>query len=145
MLRTMAGSDDAENCLRTRPTAHELGGLASEPRAGVLSTFRRCHPIGAVPPRSISSLSPPTIGPLPEQPTMHLDRGYDSTKTRDLLEIVGYQGEIATKGAPAPIQVGTRWPVERTHSWMNGYGKRCAVAPTSARSPWTSTSISPPR
>jgi hypothetical protein len=28
---------------------------------------------------------------------------------------------------PAPIQVGGRWVVERTHSWMNGYGKlrRC--------------------
>jgi len=27
------------------------------------------------------------------------------------------------KGKPAPIQAGRRWPVERTHSWMNGYGK----------------------
>jgi len=23
----------------------------------------------------------------------------------------------------APIQVGKRWPVERTHAWFNGYGK----------------------
>ena len=33
----------------------------------------------------------------------------------------------APRGTPhsgrAPIQVGRRWPVERTHSWMNGYGK----------------------
>ena len=30
-------------------------------------------------------------------------------------------------GVPAPIQAGTRRVVERTHSWMNGYGKlrRC--------------------
>jgi hypothetical protein len=49
--------------------------------------------------------------------------GYDSGKTRDLLEVLGFHGEIAVKGAPAPIQVGRRWPVERTHSWMNGYGK----------------------
>jgi hypothetical protein len=63
------------------------------------------------------------IGPLPERPCMHLDRGYDSAKTRDLLEILGYDDEIAVKGVPAPIQVGKRWPVERTHSWMNGYGK----------------------
>ncbi len=55
------------------------------------------------------------LGPLPAEPTMHLDRGYDSTKTRDLLKILGYQAEIATTGAPAPIQVGRRWPVERTH------------------------------
>ena len=28
---------------------------------------------------------------------------------------------------PAPLQAGNRWVVERTHSWMNGYGKlrRC--------------------
>ena len=51
---------------------------------------------------------------------MHLDRGYDSGKTRDLLEILGFTGEIAVKGVPAPIQAGRRWPVERTHSWMNG-------------------------
>ena len=68
------------------------------------------------------------IGPLPQGrnsffPTVHLDRGYDSGKTRDLLEILGFDGEIAVKGVPAPIQVGRRWPVERTHSWMNGYGK----------------------
>ena len=54
---------------------------------------------------------------------MHLDRGYDSGKTCDLLEILGFEGEIAVKGVPAPIQAGRRWPVERTHSWMNGYGK----------------------
>ena len=72
------------------------------------------------------------IGPLPQHqdehvqdlyPTLHLDRGYDSGKTRDLLDILGFEGEIAVKGVPAPIQAGRRWPVERTHSWMNGYGK----------------------
>lgn len=63
------------------------------------------------------------IGPLPDRPCMHLDRGYDSRKTRDLLEILGYDDQIAVKGVPAPIQVGKRWPIERTHSWMNGFGK----------------------
>jgi hypothetical protein len=63
------------------------------------------------------------IGPLPDQPCLHLDRGYDSTKTRDLLHILGYDADIALKGTPAPIQAGKRWPVERTHAWMNGYGK----------------------
>jgi hypothetical protein len=29
------------------------------------------------------------------------------------------------KGVPAPIQAGKRWPVDRTHSWMNGYAKLC--------------------
>ena len=70
---------------------------------------------------------PDMIGPLPDSPGMHLDRGYDSTKTRELLQVLGYQAHIAAKGLPAPIQAGQRWPVERTHSWLNGYGKlrRC--------------------
>ena len=46
------------------------------------------------------------IGPLPDGPCMHLDRGYDSGKTRDLLEILGYDDDIAVKGLPAPIQAG---------------------------------------
>ena len=39
----------------------------------------------------------------------------------------GLQGVIARKGVPAPIQAGSRWTVERTHAWMNAYGKlrRC--------------------
>ena len=70
---------------------------------------------------------PDMIGPLPDRPCMHLDRGYNSDNTRLLLEILGYDADIAAKGIPAPIQAGKRWPVERTHSWMNGYGKlrRC--------------------
>ena len=65
--------------------------------------------------------------PLPAEITVHLDRGYDSAATRTLLTELGITGEIAAKGAPAPLQVGKRWVVERTQSWMNGYGKlrRC--------------------
>ena len=70
---------------------------------------------------------PDTIGPLPDGARVHLDighdAGYDSGKTRTLLEDLGYRHAIASKGTPAPIQAGRRWPVERTHSWMNGYGK----------------------
>lgn len=67
------------------------------------------------------------IGPLPEDVNVNLDRGYDNTKSRDLLHELGFTGEIARKGVPAPIQASKRWAVERTHSWMNGYGKlrRC--------------------
>jgi len=66
-------------------------------------------------------------GPLPARVTAHLDAGYDSTVTRELLTSLGFDGEISRKGVPAPIQVGRRWVVERTHAWMNGYGKlrRC--------------------
>jgi hypothetical protein len=76
------------------------------------------------------------IGPLPQYrdlhgdpqfPSMHLDRGYDSGKTRTLLDLLGFEAHIAVKGQPAPIQAGQRWPVERLHAWMNGFGKlrRC--------------------
>jgi transposase len=67
------------------------------------------------------------FGPLPHSTTAHLDRGYDSASTRTLLETLGITGVIARKGVPAPLQVGKRWVVERTQSWMNGYGKlrRC--------------------
>ena len=62
-----------------------------------------------------------------EPGVVHLDRGYDSGPTRALLHAVGLDGMIARKGAPAPRQAGYRWTVERTHAWMNGYGKlrRC--------------------
>jgi transposase len=64
---------------------------------------------------------------LPDDVTVHLDRGYDGRPTRALLDTLGFNGAIARKGIPAPIQAGSRWVVERTHRWMNGYGKlrRC--------------------
>jgi transposase len=64
---------------------------------------------------------------LPEDVTVHLDRGYDGNPTRALLDALGLDGAIARKGVPAPIQAGSRWVVERAHSWMNNYGKlrRC--------------------
>lgn len=58
---------------------------------------------------------------------VHLDRGYDGGPTRVLLAELGFDGAIARKGVPAPLQAGSRWVVERAHAWMNGYGKlrRC--------------------
>lgn len=63
------------------------------------------------------------VGAMPNEVTVHLDRGYESGTTRVLLTTFGFAGEIARKGVPAPVQAGKRWVVERTHSWMNGYGK----------------------
>jgi len=67
------------------------------------------------------------LRPLPTDITAHLDRGYAGAPTRTLLDGLGIAGVIARKGIPAPLQVGKRWVVERTQSWMNGYGKlrRC--------------------
>ncbi|MGY3680040.1 IS5 family transposase [Streptomyces sp. TE33382] len=67
------------------------------------------------------------VGAMPETVNVNLDRGYDSAKSRLLIAELGFTAEIARKGVPAPIQAGKRWVVERTHSWMNDYGKlrRC--------------------
>ncbi len=64
---------------------------------------------------------------LPDTVRVHLDRGYDNGPSRALLDALGFDSVIARKGVPAPVQAGARWVVERTHSWMNGYGKlrRC--------------------
>lgn len=52
---------------------------------------------------------------LPERITVHLDAGYDSHKTRDLLDTLGCDYIISKKGEP--LQAGARWVVERTNSW----------------------------
>jgi Transposase DDE domain len=67
------------------------------------------------------------VGALPEHARVHLDSAYDGRPSRQVLADHALVGEIATKGVPAPVQVGQRWVVERTQSWMNGYGKlrRC--------------------
>jgi len=65
--------------------------------------------------------------PLPAHVTVHLDAGYDYRPCREALEERGLFGEIAHRGTPAPIQVGRRWVVERTNSWLNDFGRlrRC--------------------
>ena len=63
------------------------------------------------------------VGPLPAQPVVHLDAGYDYQPCRQVLTTRGMVGQIAARGRPAPIQVGRRWVIERTHAWGNQYGK----------------------
>jgi transposase len=63
------------------------------------------------------------VGVLPAQPVVHLDAGYDYRSCRQALAERRMVGQIATRGMPAPIQAGRRWPVERTHAWGNHYGK----------------------
>lgn len=68
-----------------------------------------------------------SLGPLPDDVTVHLDAGYDSDKTRALLDERGLHGRIAHKGEKAPIQASQRWHVERTHAWQNAFHRlaRC--------------------
>ena len=46
---------------------------------------------------------------------MHAGAGYDSRKTRELLEVLGCDARISPRGAP--LQAGQRWVIERTNSW----------------------------
>jgi transposase len=63
------------------------------------------------------------VGVLPERPVVHLDAGYDYQPCRQVLAERGMVGEIAIRGVSAPVQVGRRWVIERTHAWGNQYGK----------------------
>lgn len=62
---------------------------------------------------------------LPEQITVHLDAGYDSGKTRDLLAELGCHAVVSPRGTP--LQAGRRWPVERTNSWHNRGFKKLLI------------------
>jgi hypothetical protein len=56
---------------------------------------------------------------------VHLDAGYDSSKTRDPLDELGCDGRISLKGFP--LQAGARWVVERTNSWHNRGFKKLSI------------------
>ena len=63
------------------------------------------------------------LGLPPEPVSVYLDRGYDSSLTRRLLQERGLVGEISEKGKPDPLRVTKRWVVERTNSWSNAHKK----------------------
>ncbi len=54
-----------------------------------------------------------------------LDKGYDYEEVRSLAEAFGFVAHIRARGAEATEkktgQKARRWPVERTHSWMNRF------------------------
>jgi transposase len=99
-----------------RPIVVDAAGIP----LGVLSAPANCHDSPLLAP-TLDLLA--NVGPLPEQVTVHLDRGYDSGKTRSELAARGLRAEIACKGTPAPIQAGQRWVVERTNAWHNAHRK----------------------
>src|ERR1035441_4377853 len=59
----------------------------------------------------------------PGETTVHLDRGYDSGKTRTELDRRGLASCIAKVGKPAPLRATSRWVVERTNPWHNAFKK----------------------
>jgi Putative transposase of IS4/5 family (DUF4096)/Transposase DDE domain len=130
-----------DGCITKAPGGGEVAGRSpvdrgKQGRKRSVATDAAGIPLGLVATRANRNDSPllgPTlhaaitqVGAMPAQITAHLDRGYDNASTRRLLATLGFRGEIARKGVPAPVQAGRRW-VERTHAWMNGYGKlrRC--------------------
>ena len=117
------------DCAGPSPVDRRKGGLKRS-----VATEDQGIPLGltaAAAHRHDSPLLAPTLaaarhqlgGLLPDQRTCHLDAAYDSRPTRQTLAGLGFTGQIARRGTPAPLQAGRRWPVERTHAWMNGYGK----------------------
>jgi transposase len=64
-----------------------------------------------------------SVGALPEEAIVHLDRGYDSEATRQRLAERGLAAEISQKGKSSPLGATKRWVVERTGSWHNAHKK----------------------
>jgi transposase len=101
---------------RKRSTVTEARGI----QLGAVSAGANTHDSPLLAP-TLATLQ--RLGPLPERPRVHLDAGYDSHKTRRLLDERGMAGQVAAKGTPAPVQATSRWPVERTHAWGNQFKK----------------------
>ncbi|GGM65815.1 transposase [Micromonospora sonchi] len=130
-----------DGCITKAPGGGEIAGRSPVDRGkqGMkrsLMIEARGIPLGRVlagANRHDSPLLEPTLdrlddlGQLPDGITVHLDAGYDSAATRDLLAGRGLTGEIARKGVKAPVQATKRWHVERTNAWHNAFNRlqRC--------------------
>ena len=62
-------------------------------------------------------------GRWPQHVTVHLDAAYDWPKWEQLLQRMGLHHQISWQTVHEPVSHTRRWPIERTHSWMNSYGK----------------------
>jgi hypothetical protein len=130
-----------DGCTTKAPCGGECAGRSPVDRGkGGMKRSQLCDGAG-VPMATVSApantrddaLLGPTLdalkdfAPLPAEVTVHLDAGYDYRPCREALDERGLVGEIASRGTPAPIQVGKRWVVERANSWLNDFGKlrRC--------------------
>lgn len=131
-----------DGCLVKAPCGGEASGRSPVDRGKQgtkrsVVTERQGVPVGTVVAganRHDSPLLRPTLEQLgrfgfhlPERIRVHLDAGYDSHKTRELLDELGCEGHIAAKGIPAPIQNTARWVVERTNSWHNRGFRKLAI------------------
>lgn len=64
---------------------------------------------------------------VPEGLAVLLDRGYLGAAVQTVLADRGCVGVLPAAGPPVAGRVGERWVVERTHSWLNDFGRlrRC--------------------
>ena len=130
-----------DGCITKAPSGGEAAGHSPVDRgkAGLKrsivteGTGLPLHLVAAGANRHDAPLLEPTLAGLDKldasartSATVHLDRGYDGRPTRALLEALGFDGAIARKGVPAPIQAGARWVVERTQQ----LDERLRQAPT---------------
>ena len=111
------------------PVDRRKGGLkrsvATEGRGiplGIAAAAANRHDAPLLAPTLHAAASQPG-GLLPGERTCHLDAAYHGEPVRQALAGLGFYPQIARLGMPAPIQATKRWPIERTNSWMNGYGK----------------------
>jgi transposase len=134
-----------DGCITKAPCGGEVAGRSPVDRGKLglkrsMITDARGIPLGVVPAaasRNDHTLLGATLdalgildrmSPFPELRTVHLDRGYDYQVVREVLAERGLLGQIAQRGVPAPIQLGRRWVIERTHAWGNTFGKlRCCT------------------
>lgn len=67
------------------------------------------------------------LRPGPVGMPVHLDRGYRGTPVQAVLAAQGCVGVIVASGLPTAGAPNPRWVVERTHSWLNAFGRlrRC--------------------
>lgn len=76
------------------------------------------------------------LGSLPEQMSVHLDRGYDSRTTREKLKARGLASVISEKGKPAPLAATKRvgWLSARTPPGTTPTKSSCGVPSAGAGS-----------
>jgi len=126
-----------DGCITKAPCGGELAGPSPVDRAKQ-GTKRSVVvdgqgiPLGIVPAAANAHDSPllaPTLDTLgdhclaPGEMTVHLDRGYDSGKTRRELDGRGMRGCISRRGTTTSVRSSNRWVVERTNSWHNAFKK----------------------
>ena len=76
--------------------------------------------------------------PTPAQPQhLCLDKGYDYEEVRALAEAFSFVAHIRSRGEEATEkqagQKARRWPVERTHSWMNRFRSLLTAGPRKSK------------